>query len=163
MIIRSKECDERSRADDTAAAAPRIQHCSVHAGVNVCEICDGEAHYSCNLPQIPSSKGLPCMELFRCGHGCCRECYEKIAARGFRCPWCRGGRTYVASFEHSDLPSYSLASTQRRSIDTLTEFVDEWKNYLGVLASKKRQHRFIELHTHIVQQEALRRRRNRAC
>lgn len=135
-------------------------HCSVKAGVNTCEICQNEAYYSCCLPQKPSSKGLPRMEIFRCGHGCCRECYKEIAARGFKCPWCRSGKTYIASFGESDLPVHSWLyneDIQHRSIDTLTDFVDEWKNYLHMLQKRERKHTFIVLHSHIVQQERERR------
>lgn len=139
-------------------------HCSVKAGVNTCEICQNEAYYSCYLPQKLSSQGLPCMELFRCGHGCCSECYKEIAARGFKCPWCRSGRTYIASFGESDLPVHCWMyneEIQRRSIDTLTEFVNEWKNYLNILQKREKKHPFMILHSYIVEQE--RERRKRLC
>jgi len=139
-------------------------HCSVKAGVNTCEICQCEAHYSCYLPQKPSSKGLPCMEVFRCGHGCCRNCYNEIAARGFKCPWCRRGKTHIVSFSEPDLPIHSWLykdDIHRRSIDTLTEFVCEWKNYLDILQKRETKHPFIVLHAYIVEQE--RQRRQRLC
>ena len=139
-------------------------HCSVKAGVNTCEICQCEAHYSCYLPQKPSSQGLPCMEVFRCGHGCCRNCYNKIAARGFKCPWCRRGKTHIVSFSEPDLPIHSWLykdDIHRRSIDTLTEFVCEWKNYLDMLQQRERKHPFIVLHAYIVNQERERRQRIR--
>ena len=117
--------------------------CNIKAGINTCTICHQEAFYSMSIPQKQHDK-LPRMELLRCGHGMCETCYQSLTRNNeFRCPWCRAGSAYIASFDLTRPPT--------KTIDTLTELVDEWSERLEILCRSR--HPFIALHRQIVEQE----------
>ena len=63
----------------------------VKYGPNICEICHNECHYKVTKYWDMANTT---MELFRCGHGICRDCFGKLP-KPFHCPFCRdSGRWY---------------------------------------------------------------------
>ena len=114
--------------------------CNVNVGINECNICNCNAYYSAQIPQR-KYKDLPRMELLRCGHCICQNCYNKIINLGeFNCPWCRKESVYI---------SEGFGSNKvRGKINTLHEFQLEWHNYLQ--RAMMSRHPLAKLHNQIV-------------
>ena len=101
------------------------RYCDVIAGKNTCHICQETAWYSLRIPQ-PKHKTLPRMELLRCGHGMCENCYATHTHNSeFECPFCRNGPTYVATF--GDIINKKPLT---KTINTIDEYVHEWRNFI---------------------------------
>ena len=71
--------------------SPKEVYSCVNYGKNNCEICQEDCDYRVTKYWDMTNTT---MELFRCGHGVCIECYMKLP-QPFQCPFCRdGGRWY---------------------------------------------------------------------
>ena len=115
--------------------------CNVVARINECNICGDKAYYSTSIPQRRHNT-LPNMELFRCGHGMCEHCLTKLLVNNeFKCPWCGKESVYI-------LQSFGSPKT-RGTINTLSEYQYEWRNYLG--RAMKSSHPFAKLHRQIME------------
>ena len=116
--------------------------CCITAGINTCGICDNKAYFSISIPQ-KKHKTLPKMELFRCGHGMCEDCYNSMMekTKKFNCPYCRNEGLVTANFEYA--VSVSLRArgyinsnepfpSPTKVSNTLSEYLEEWsdKRYL---------------------------------
>ena len=94
----------------------------IHLTNNTCPICLDENlswHVNINLSD---------MELFKCGHGVCKTCYNKLKNRKeeFRCSLCREtGQTHFINFN-------KLADW-----NTFSEWYDEWEIYIKTGNAKK--------------------------
>lgn len=134
--------------------------CAVKAGTNTCGICYNEAYYSIK-PKRKSHDTLPDMELFRCGHGVCECCLEKITARkSFKCPFCRAGSAKIANFDYVvsvSLEARGLLGPHEKipapvkQINTFSEFMEEWEN--AHLSTLNMNHQFVSLHKQIIHTE----------
>jgi hypothetical protein len=84
------------------------------------------------------------MQLFRCGHSMCLVCYEKMCKTSeFSCPFCRNkGAVILKTFGSPNV---------RRRVDTIADFLDEWKDRTHLLGFMKR-HPFLVLHNQIVKE-----------
>ena len=150
--------------------------CAVKAGVNTCEICYNEAYYRISRSSplqvrssrpAPQPRSLPVMELFRCGHGVCETCLERITARAsFKCPFCRKGGATIANFDYVvsvSLEAYGLLASHEnlpspvKQINTFSEFMEEWEN--AYLSTHNKKHVFVSLHKQIVFNERERERK----
>lgn len=111
--------------------------CKIKAGVNNCEICNKNAYYKIKRKD-PIASDFPVMELFRCGHGMCENCYNSmITYQDFKCPFCRDeGRIYKSVDGGFD------------SSHTFREYKDEFKNTPELIIYS--QHTYVKLHRHIV-------------
>jgi len=118
------------------------RYCDVIAGRNTCHICQETAWYSLRIPQ-PKHKTFPRMELLRCGHGMCQNCYDTHTHNSdFECPFCRNGPTYVATFGEI-INKKPLTKT----INTINEYAYEWRNFID--RAMLSTHAFAILHKQI--------------
>jgi len=127
--------------------------CDIKAGKNTCKICKEEAYYPTRNPSrnvvTIANTTLSVMQLFRCGHGMCRECYEKMCEISeFSCPFCRS--------KGADILENFGSPAVRRSVCTFRDFLDEWKDRMYLLRFAK--HPYILLHNQIVRDAAEKRR-----
>jgi len=115
-------------------------YCSVQAGLNCCEICDGSAYYQYKKRDTADSMGHPQMELFRCGHGMCSKCYnlmKAVPSCNPTCPFCRDeGRIYAK-------PGGDCGRSH-----TLRDYIKEWDHNPDLLQYST--HIFMRLHRQIV-------------
>ena len=66
--------------------------CAIQVGENQCQICYNSAWY---LNGIKTYNKPSTIEFFKCGHGICTTCYDKMNKVNFLCPFCRrAGRRY---------------------------------------------------------------------
>lgn len=87
----------------------------LHITNNTCPIClDENLNWNLNIE-------ISDMELFKCGHGVCKECYQKMKNRKeeFRCSLCRdSGQTHTINF-------HKLSTW-----NTFSEWYEEWEIYI---------------------------------
>ena len=120
--------------------------CDVKAGENICKICTNKAYYPVNNPAKKYVDGVPVMQLFRCGHGMCYDCYKKMqkSQMSFSCPFCRNKGTVI-------MESFGSSVVKNR-IYTIRDFLCEWKDRLYLL--KFTSHPYVLLHKQICKEEA---------
>ena len=69
----------------------KLLYSDIKYGPNICEICQTKCRYQVTKYWDMTNTT---MELFRCGHGVCRDCFGKLP-QPFQCPFCRDrGRWY---------------------------------------------------------------------
>ena len=127
--------------------------CDVKAGKNICKICQEEAYYPTRDPSgetiTIADTTLSVMQLFRCGHGMCLRCYEKMCETSeFSCPFCRNKGTAI--IETFGSPAI------RRHVHTIRDFLDEWKGRMYLLRFTK--HPYMLLHNQIIREAVAKRR-----
>lgn len=127
--------------------------CDVKAGKNICKICQEEAYYPTRDPSgetiTIADTTLSVMQLFRCGHGMCLRCYEKMCETSeFSCPFCRNKGTAI--IETFGSPAI------RRHVHTIRDFLDEWKGRMYLLRFTK--HPYMLLHNQIIREAVTKRR-----
>lgn len=112
--------------------------CSVKAGINCCKICNNDAYYPINRKAMRH----PVMELLRCGHGMCENCYTSMVGfQGeFKCPFCRDqGRVYKGSAEDQ---------SPIKESHTFRQYKAEFSHNPELI--KYSRHVYVKLHQHIV-------------
>lgn len=135
--------------------------CSVDAGINTCSICYNSAFFSRNLSQR-LHETLPAMELFKCGHGMCKNCWNqmKTSSTDMKCPFCRKDYvSRVANFNYAVLLSLESRGvidakdvpSPTKEIHTFDEFLEEWEDRMYLLS--RCQHQFMILYRHIIHTE----------
>ena len=112
--------------------------CTIKAGINQCDICSKDAYYRIKRKDSDALK-LPVMELFRCGHGMCENCYKSMvkSQEEFKCPFCRDkGRIYKSQDGGFD------------ASHTFRQYKDEFSHNLELI--KYSGHTYMKLHRYIV-------------
>lgn len=131
------------------------EHCGITSGTNECGICFEKAWFSNSIPQKQHPKHAP-MELFVCGHGACRSCYETMTkSKSFRCPFCRKSGLLITNLDYAvslslEARGYSMPPNMlpSKKINTFSEFLEEHGNNWYLL-----QHRdspFMNMHRQII-------------
>lgn len=88
-------------------------------GDNECPIC----LENCSFPEQ--------IELFECGHGTCRECYEKMMKRPpFKCPSCRREKAYEGDYRQNW--GWNSNPTPLPPMNTVREFINVYKEEYGI-------------------------------
>ena len=113
--------------------SPKELFSFVKYGPNICEICQNQCHY-----QVTKYWDMTktTMELFRCGHGICSDCFGKLP-KPFQCPFCRDrGRCYKTP-------------TGIDNTNTLREYIREFGINTHLIPFSN--HVFVRLHKQIYQ------------
>ena len=110
--------------------------CTIQAGPNICEICTNIAYYS-----LTQSSKFPIMELFRCGHGMCKICYDTMTKdkSDFSCPFCR---------DHGRV--YNITTLTKGFSNTFSQFLQEFDKNPCLLQYVR--HPFLVLHRQIIEE-----------
>lgn len=106
----------------------------IHINNNQCPVCltdDLKWNLNYNISQI---------EMFKCGHGTCKNCYRKIITnkesnKSFSCPVCRGDeQQYICGF----------MSDKTNSWNTFSEWYSDYEIYIksGVAKNIVKNSRF---------------------
>ena len=117
--------------------SPKEVYSCINYGKNNCEICQEDCDYRVTKYWDMANTT---MELFRCGHGVCRDCYTKLPLP-FKCPFCRDmGRCYKTS-------------TGIDNTNTLREYIREFgiNSHLILYTN----HIFVRLHKQIYQNKII--------
>tara|TARA_Y100000591_G_C21667302_1_gene611038 strand:- start:77 stop:427 length:351 start_codon:yes stop_codon:yes gene_type:complete len=86
----------------------------IHIENNICPIC-----YTDNLKwNLDINKSQ--MHMFKCGHGCCKNCYPKLIEKtAFQCPICRmNGQKHYINMENNN------------EWKTFAEWYNEWEIFI---------------------------------
>ena len=128
--------------------------CNIHPGTNTCEICCEPAYFNINIPQKQHAT-KPTMELFECGHGVCRTCYERMTKnKNFSCPFCRKTGVLTPDFNYAVALSlqargYNVSvGSPVKIINTWNEFLEEHNYNFDLL--EKRDSKFMQLYRQIL-------------
>lgn len=70
------------------------------------------------------------MEMFKCGHGTCKECYKKLNNDQFRCPICRetGQQHFTNKFTFQSIRIEKGIIV--KSWNTIAEWYDDYEIYI---------------------------------
>ena len=135
--------------------------CAIKAGKNTCEICYNDAFFSTTIPQ-KEHETLPCMHLFKCGHGVCETCFDALTSKSsFKCPFCRKGGAVVANLDYAvslSLEARGLLNANEtlpapnKELNTFSEFIQDCRNNTA-LCSLNSKNTFMALHSHILSED----------
>lgn len=130
-------------------------HCGITSGTNECGICFEKAWFSNSIPQKEHPTHPP-MELFVCGHGVCRTCYDTMTEnKTFCCPFCRTTGMFATNLDYAvslslEARGYPTAHNTPpcKKINTFSEFIEEHDNNWQLL--QRRNSTFMNLHRQII-------------
>jgi len=123
-----------SKQKYTSDLNPKL-FCAVKEGKNTCKICYEICYFStkyptCNILHV-NKQDFPTLQLLRCGHGMCINCYIKYTPDPslFKCPFCRNRGRIAPSGTHYP----PLYMTEFVYSNTYKQFLHEFVDNLDLL------------------------------
>ena len=137
--------------------------CNVKIGINKCDICYNEAFFSPKMPQEKHDT-LCVMQLFKCGHGMCNNCFEamKKTKKDFACPFCRySDVTRIVNLDYAvslSLDARGVINNKNvqsftKEIYTYEDFLEEFEDKIHLL--RYSNHHFMIIYRQMIYNEEI--------